>query len=391
MISDDEYLERVVAGINAVSSAEAEVRWNEVINGRQFDVAVRFRVGTLNYLVLIEVKNRIRRASASDVEAFVIKASDQLANKAVFVTSAGFQEGALTVARRHGIDLFTVAFDEEEVELSGQMNFLVIPGPAATSGAQPELIIGDPELVAAIEDAHLVFVDGQQYDLPNEASQMTYYVEKTALSDGRSLSDLMMSDRSRSPKLGKTIKFSIFPDVPICVTPPDDYYFPEGLLERVDLEVTGRTGRMLSGNIGIEPSAFRSPVVYKNILTGETTRYSLDLLPLNTDPLVVGRFYFQLHPLRYLHCAVLADGKATWQLIESFQHTQLVRGTFCQDTKYGIYYIPVTDKEIIARLERRLADYLELSGGPTASSPKRISRPGNPPKNPRKGHKKSRR
>ena len=37
MISEDEYLERVVAGIHAASSADADVCWNEVINGRQFD------------------------------------------------------------------------------------------------------------------------------------------------------------------------------------------------------------------------------------------------------------------------------------------------------------------------------------------------------------------
>src|SRR3546814_18495417 len=91
MIKEDEYLERVVAGIHAVSSGDAEVIWNESINGRQFDVVVRFQLGTLAYLVLVEVKNRSRRASAQDVEAFVTKARDQQASKAVFVTVAGFQ------------------------------------------------------------------------------------------------------------------------------------------------------------------------------------------------------------------------------------------------------------------------------------------------------------
>jgi hypothetical protein len=106
MISDDEYLERIVAGIHAVSTDGADVRWNDVINGRQFDVVVRFKLGTLNYLVLVEVKNRIRKAQAEDLDAFVTKAHDQNANKAVFVTAAGFQEGAVAVAKRHGIDLF---------------------------------------------------------------------------------------------------------------------------------------------------------------------------------------------------------------------------------------------------------------------------------------------
>src|SRR3546814_9627973 len=68
MIKEDEYLERVVAGIHAVSSGDAEVIWNESINGRQFDVVVRFQLGTLAYLVLVEVKNRSRRASAQRSE-----------------------------------------------------------------------------------------------------------------------------------------------------------------------------------------------------------------------------------------------------------------------------------------------------------------------------------
>ena len=46
MISDDEYLERLVAGIQAVSTDGADVRWNEELNGRQFDVVVRFKMGT---------------------------------------------------------------------------------------------------------------------------------------------------------------------------------------------------------------------------------------------------------------------------------------------------------------------------------------------------------
>ena len=114
MITDDEYLERVVAAIHAVTSDGAQVTWNEVIGGRQFDVTVRFTIGTLRYLVVIEVKNRNRPASASDLDGFVLKARDQNANKSVFVTAAGFQEGAKRVALRHGVDLFTVTFDSTE-------------------------------------------------------------------------------------------------------------------------------------------------------------------------------------------------------------------------------------------------------------------------------------
>src|SRR3546814_6691003 len=105
MISDDEYLERIVAGIHVVTTEGAEVIWNEKIYGRQFDVVVRFQVGTLRYLVLIEVKNRSRKVTAEHIESFVTKARDQNASKTAVVSAAGFQSGAALVAGRHGLDL----------------------------------------------------------------------------------------------------------------------------------------------------------------------------------------------------------------------------------------------------------------------------------------------
>src|SRR3546814_13079848 len=102
MISDDEYLERIVAGIHVVTTEGAEVIWNEKINGRQFDVAVRFQVGTLRYLVLIEVKNRSRKVTAEHIASFVTKARDQKASKTVVDSDAEFQYGAVLVAGGRG-------------------------------------------------------------------------------------------------------------------------------------------------------------------------------------------------------------------------------------------------------------------------------------------------
>lgn len=390
MTSEDEYLERVVAGIHAVSSSDAEVRWNAIINGRQFDVVVRFRVGTLNYLVLIEVKNRIRRASASDVEAFVTKARDQQANKAVFVTSAGYQKGAKTVAIRHGVDLFTVEFDKDVVELSSQPTLILHHNPEYIGDPTPRLEVSEPMLMAVIESTRLFFDDGRHFDLPNEVSQMTYYAKKTKLGDGRCLADLMQSERGHPPKLNAARKEVKQLDRPVSVNPPDTYFFPPGLLDRVELSVAGRMGRLLSGNIEIEPSSFRSPVLYSNVLTGEVTQYSLDQLPLNSDSIQPEHFYFQAHPLRYFYCSSIEENSVTWQLIESFQRAQLIRGSYTQDVKYGAFYVPVTDKAILRRLEGRLQDFLGL---PRERAP--IRAPGHgfrsPPRNRAKGIKRPKR
>lgn len=100
MITEDEHLERVVAFIQAATTVGAEIQWNEKIEGRQFDVAVQFRLESLRYLAIFEVKNKTHKTPAEALDAFVTKARDQKANKMVLVSASGFQAGALTVARR---------------------------------------------------------------------------------------------------------------------------------------------------------------------------------------------------------------------------------------------------------------------------------------------------
>jgi hypothetical protein len=157
MIRSDEYLERVVAGIQSVTTDSAEVTWNEIINGRQFDVVVRFTLGRLRYVVVIEVKNRSRKAEAAELDAFVTKARDQNANKSVFVTAAGFQDGAKVVAKRHGIDLFTVTFDDDTPTLPLQGVFVVSRKPGAPPGGPPSVSFGAPTLVNVVERATLLY------------------------------------------------------------------------------------------------------------------------------------------------------------------------------------------------------------------------------------------
>lgn len=365
MISDDEYLERIVAGIHAVTTEDAEVTWNETINGRQFDVVVRFVIGTLRYLVLVEVKNRTRKASIEDLDAFINKARDQLANKAVFVTAAGYQSGALAVAERHGVDLFTVAFDEQEVEISQSSTYIVMrhpKAPAIPDGAVPELKIGEVETILAIEQATLIYANRKRWVLPDEQSQMRYYVENTLFDDGSSLNDFMQTLRLPVPEPGETIRERVKVRPARRINPPDDYYYPQGKLVALECVIASRKARGLSGNIQIDPSVFRHPVVYTNVETGEANRFSLDELPLGVKRVESGSFYFNLHPLRYFYCDSIEDELIRWHMVESFQSGHKHNSTFTQKVRYSPYYIPVTDKVILKRLKRRLADYLELTG-----------------------------
>lgn len=100
--------ERVVAAIHVAENSGATVAWNDHINGRQFDVAIRFKFQFYDYLTLIECKDQQARVQAEDVEAFVTKSRDAGANKAIVVSSSGFQSGAKKVAEKHNIELFTL-------------------------------------------------------------------------------------------------------------------------------------------------------------------------------------------------------------------------------------------------------------------------------------------
>lgn len=252
MISDDEYLERVVAGIMAITTAGADVRWNDVINDRQFDVTVRFRLGTLSYLVLVEVKNRSRKTSAEDLDAFVTKARDQTANKAVFVTAAGFQSGAVTVAERHGVDLFTVSFGKDEATIPSHQGSISIRNPNYDGpDVEPELTIGEPTLTTNITKITLVYADGAKRALPNEQSQMAYYIGRSRFRDGRTLGQVLDSREFPDPALDEALEATIRISPPQRFEPADSYAVPAGVVSALRLTLKGIMARPIEGNVKI--------------------------------------------------------------------------------------------------------------------------------------------
>jgi len=74
--------EKVVAAINKVKVEAGDVRWDQLIKGRQFDVTIRFRLGELyEHLVVIECRDEKDRIKAEAVDAFVTKSRDELLPK----------------------------------------------------------------------------------------------------------------------------------------------------------------------------------------------------------------------------------------------------------------------------------------------------------------------
>ncbi|MES2793269.1 MAG: restriction endonuclease, partial [Planctomycetota bacterium] len=102
-------LERLVAAMHHAESKGAVVTWDDEIGGRQFDVTIRFRYGLHSYLTVIECKDYASKVSVEKIDAFVTKTRDANVNKAVFISSHGFQSGCFPVAERHGIQLLILS------------------------------------------------------------------------------------------------------------------------------------------------------------------------------------------------------------------------------------------------------------------------------------------
>jgi hypothetical protein len=100
--------ERMVAAIHMAEQKGASVKWDEKIKGRQFDVTIRFKHGLYEYLTVVECKDYSKPVPAEKVDALVTKSRDAGADKAIMVSASGFQEGAIEVAKRHGVQLFTL-------------------------------------------------------------------------------------------------------------------------------------------------------------------------------------------------------------------------------------------------------------------------------------------
>jgi hypothetical protein len=50
----------------------------------------------------------------------------------------------------------------------------------------------------------------------------------------------------------------------------------------------------------------------------------------------------------------------SWYVVESYQLGQLLQAKFTQETKYAGYYVEVTDRDVLSRLQRRLNQLNEL-------------------------------
>jgi hypothetical protein len=335
-----EHFERLVAAVHKAADAGAAVKWNDKINGRQFDVSIRFRRGLYDHLTVVECKDYETPVPVEKVEAFVTKSRDAQANVAVLASSSGFQSGARDVALRHNITLLHVAASED-----------VNP---AIFGVQ----FGDLTEIQHIADVTLEYTNGYKIHLPTQGNVLTYYAKHTTLCrlDKEVTLDSVVDEWriAKGQKVPDGEYIIPLPDGTVVTGPQDGVVLLEPL-RAVRLVTSVVMGRPLVGPVAIDPAVMLPDVNVKNVSTGEERAFKYSELALGLDTSFEAGKFYEAPGLGYFYfCEQVENGMAHICMVESFQMGQLVQARLTLEAKYGKHYISVTDKSTIERLQRRL-------------------------------------
>jgi restriction system protein len=102
---------------------DLRVAHREVVHGKdgnyEMDATVRFELAGFEFRILVEAKLQGRPVERSALQVLLQKVQSTSAQKGVFVSSSGYQRGAVEFAASHGIGLLDYAGGRPEVQLRG--------------------------------------------------------------------------------------------------------------------------------------------------------------------------------------------------------------------------------------------------------------------------------
>jgi hypothetical protein len=333
--------EKIVAAIHHAESRGAKVVWNDKINGRQFDVTVRFLHGLYEYLTVIECKDYQKPVSADKVDAFVTKSKDARSNKAIMVSSSGYQEGCGRVAENHNVELFTL----EEINQ--------IPKEAINAEIIPTL---------NIYDVHLYTDDSppSSIKLHEEKNMLPYLMRNVILKRGdRSGSIEALIDANMLKIMTKADENDRI--LKILLPSGSKAYVPT-LDREISISSLSFKYKIVSAKIlksqKLDPFLIQKENItyeYKDVIRGTKKIFALEDLEIGFDNIFnVGKFYFDPKTEFSYYCDKIDSGVATMYLVESYQHAMLIGCVFQMETKYSGQYLEITDSTEIARLKKLL-------------------------------------
>jgi len=347
--------ERIIAAIEYATNRGATVTWDEDIDGRQFDVAVRFTNGPHHYLTLIECKDQKHPLTVEKVDAFATKARDAQANKAVIVCRSGVQAGCIAVATRHGIDLFRL--DERVTE------------PPGAEGAPSETVLGVFDFVIHFPGSRL------SLPIPETSNRLDYLLLKGTVRQGRNVESLQQAlDRllARIP-------------LPVELDKPQQIELPlDGAIMEIPTLLEATVVRSLSLTMikqrkkVLPPSPMDPHLLLKMHSVFElvdcirnlpvTTIDALDL-PVGFDTIFApGKYYTSMLEQNY-YCEKLEQGSVSLVLVEGYAHGNLFQARLRAKADVQRYYVEITDLKEILRLQKMYQKFCTRGGSTKTSAP----------------------
>jgi len=332
-------LERLVAAMHHAESTGAVVTWNDEIAGRQFDVTIRFKFGLHSYLTVVECKDYSSKVSVDKIDAFVTKARDVNANKAMFIASRGFQSGCFPVAERHGIQLLILSetTDTSVPELVERftpgLNIYDVGFRTSRPGDLIEFEDWGGRLAYLMNHSKLVSPEGER--TPNQLvyewqmTQPSINLDKeTRIELPLSAGSRLLEPHSQTVPVAAMLFTCSLVELAVPKQPMLDNHVLQGVRARVELrDASGKVHH--SARLGDLPLGYDSPVQPRQF-------YEL--------PSMFNRYY----------CEKIEGDLVTWTLVESYQHGHLFQATFTQKVKYSSHYVQVVDSKILERLKEML-------------------------------------
>jgi hypothetical protein len=336
------HFERLVTAIHKAADEGAEVRWDEKIDGRQFDVTIRFKRGLYEYLTVVECKDYATPVPVTEVDAFVTKSADVHANHAVIASSSGFQKGAREVAQRHNIRLINIA-DAATVDLS-------------IFGAQ----WGADTNALHFKTVELEYEDGDRTRLPDEAHALHYYTNNIIIECGykrENLSALINREANRfvDGEIDDYKEHVISCPPGSKVVAPDDGEIPIKMLTRVRVVAGMTKAKVITGPVAFDPYLLVPDIAVQDVATGRVEVFNPHNLGYGVDTkLTEGTFYETPQLAMFYYCDRIQGEQVTMFLVESYQHGVLIEAELLIPITNAHHYVEVFDPDVLKRLRRRL-------------------------------------
>lgn len=325
--------EQIVASIHScLGDANAKVEKNAKVDGREFDLLITFSQLGYQYLTAIECKDYL--VPVKEVEAFTTKSRRIKANKAVLVSSVGFQSGAVTVAHEEGLDLLVVKESDEW------------PSALIKHGEQEAL---------SITNVRLLLKGGSSvYRFPTTPSALTYYVRHSRLrAKNRTVTiEELIDERVRQRTL-ETFSEKITLDHRIdkgeVIEVP---HLSPITAHKIAFDVQLTTALNVAFG-GFDPELAPRKFELRNVLTGEINYLDEGNLWIGFDTnYEVGKFYTDPFKNMNYYCEQNDGAKIKLILVESYQHGSLIQAAMTVISSEKKKVIEVTDKLEVARLTR---------------------------------------